>query len=132
MIPDERNLMAANEAFYAAFSRQDAAAMDSLWARETEVACLHPGWAPLVGREAVVESWREILLGGDAPDNIRCRRAVARIAGDVGWVICEEVLRGGILGATNVFVREQGVWRMVHHHAAPIASPEPEPEGLPN
>ncbi|MGE5047195.1 MAG: nuclear transport factor 2 family protein [Deltaproteobacteria bacterium] len=132
MSRDERDLLSANEAFYAAFSRHDAAAMDSLWARGTEVACLHPGWEALIGREAVVESWRRILLGGGAPDSVRCRSPVAHIAGDVGWVVCEEVLPGGTLAATNVFVREGGAWRMVHHHASPIPSPEPEPEGLPN
>jgi ketosteroid isomerase-like protein len=132
MSPDERDLLAANEAFYAAFSRQDAAAMDSLWARDAEVACLHPGWEALVGREPVVESWRQILLGGGAPGNVRCRHPVAHIVGDAGWVICEEVLPGGTLAATNVFVRERRAWRMVHHHASPIPSPEPAPEGLPN
>lgn len=132
MSPDERDVLAANEAFYAAFARRDAAAMDSLWARETEVACLHPGWEALVGREPVVESWRRILLGGGAPQSVRCRRPVARIVADVGWVICKEVLPGGTLAATNLFVRERGAWRMVHHHASPIPSAEPEPEGLPN
>lgn len=132
MSPDERGVLAANEAFYAAFARQDAAAMDSLWARETGVACLHPGWEALVGREPVVESWRRMFLAGGAPAGVRCRRPVARVVGDVGWVICEEVLPGGSLAATNVFVRERGAFRMVHHHASPIPAAEPGPEGLPN
>src|SRR5689334_748063 len=89
---EEREVLAANDAFYAAFARRDAAAMDALWAREAEVACLHPGWEALFGREAVVESWRRILLGGGAPASIRCERARAHVAGGAAWVICEEVL----------------------------------------
>ena len=42
-MPDETSaVLAANQAFYAAFARRDTAAMDDLWARETRVACLHP------------------------------------------------------------------------------------------
>ncbi len=132
MSRDERDVLAANEAFYAAFADKDMAAMESLWARDTPVACLHPGWEALVGRERVIESWRRILLGGGAPDSVRCHRPIANVAGDVAWVICEEVLPGGRLAATNVFVRERGAFRMVHHHASPIPPAEPSPEGLPN
>jgi ketosteroid isomerase-like protein len=130
--PEELEVLAANEAFYDAFARKDAAAMDALWARDTPVACLHPGWAALVGREPVVESWRRILLGGGAPASIRCERARAHLAGGMAWVICEEILPGGALVATNLFVRERGSWRLVHHHASPLPPPAPRPEGLPN
>ena len=132
MTAEEREVLAANEAFYAAFSRRDAEAMDALWAREAQVACLHPGWEPLVGREAVVGSWRRILLGGGAPPSIRCEGATAHVEGDAAWVICAEVLPGGALAATNVFVREGGAWRIVHHHASPLPPPPPKPGGLPN
>ena len=56
------------------------------------MACLHPGWEPLVGREAVVTSWRRILLGGGAPAQIRCERAQAHVTGDAAWVVCAEVI----------------------------------------
>jgi hypothetical protein len=132
MSPEEREVLAANEAFYAAFADNDAGAMDSLWSRETPVACLHPGWDALVGREPVIESWRRILLGGGAPAGVRCRRPVAHVVGAVAWVICEEVLPGGRLAATNVFVRERAGWRMVHHHASAMPPAEPDSEDFPN
>ena len=40
--------------------------------------------------------------------------------GDVAIVVCEEELRDGSLAATNLFVREEGNWRMMHHQASPI------------
>src|SRR5215469_7466233 len=54
-------LLAANLDFYRAFATRDMAAMERVWARETPVLCLHPGWALLRGRDAVLESWRQIL-----------------------------------------------------------------------
>ena len=132
MTEEEREVLRANDAFYAAFARRDAAAMDALWAREAKVACLHPGWEPLVGRDAVVSSWRRILLGGGAPPSIRCEGATAHVAGGMAWVICAEILPGGALAATNVFVHEGGAWRMVHHHASALPPPAPRPAGMPN
>jgi len=35
-------------------------------------------------------------------------------------VICEEELQAGHLIATNIFVKEDGGWRMVHHQASPL------------
>jgi len=72
MTAAEREVLEANAAFYAAFEQRDPEAMDALWAREAPVACLHPGWEPLFGREAVVGSWRRILL-----EAARRRRSVA-------------------------------------------------------
>jgi len=131
MTAEERDVLDANAAFYAVFARRDADAMDALWAREAEVACLHPGWEPLLGREAVVASWRRIILGGGAPPGIRCERARAHVRGDLAWVVCAEVVPGGALAATNVFARENGAWKLVHHHASPM--PQPRADGtLPN
>ncbi|HUJ28892.1 MAG TPA: nuclear transport factor 2 family protein [Myxococcales bacterium] len=127
MTKDEQEVLQANEAFYEAFEAGDIGAMDACWAREAPIACLHPGWEPLLGREAVMHSWRGILLGGGAPGAIRCERAVARVSGDCAWVVCREVLPAGSLVATNVFQREGGAWRMVHHHASPMPPPRPAP-----
>ena len=134
MPDDTSEVLAANAAFYDAFAQRDAAAMEDLWARESKVACLHPGWEPLLGREAVLLSWRRILLAGGAPPSIRCERQQAYRAGEAAWVICAEVVPGGVLAATNVFVRERGKWRMAHHHSSPLPAHESAPEsgGLPN
>ncbi len=120
MMPDEDAVLAANAAFYRAFTTRDVSAMEALWARETPVACIHPGWQVLNGREAVMASWRGILAG--APPAIRCSEEIARVTGSAAFVICTETLEGGELVATNLFVREDGAWKMTHHHAGPVAS----------
>lgn len=128
-VPDDPNaVLAANRAFYEAFDAGDFERIDALWARDHEASVIHPGWAPIHGRDAVLESWKGILEGPSPPD-IRCGDAHARIEGDLAIVMCVEHLGGGDLLATNVFVHEQGAWRMVHHHAAPAPPPMPEPQG---
>ncbi len=125
----------ANDAFYVAFATRDAEAMDALWARQGPVTCIHPGWAALSGRREVMLSWQAILANPDAP-KIQCRSAVAHVHGDSAYVVCYEVLEQGFLVATNVFVREDGAWRMVHHQAGATPPPpeddEPAPEAAPN
>ena len=64
MTPDERSVLTANDAFYAAFRAQDLVAMDILWSRDARVLCVHPGWEPLEGRELVMRSWRAIFENG--------------------------------------------------------------------
>jgi ketosteroid isomerase-like protein len=114
----EPAVIAANEAFYDAFRREDHAAMNELWARRAPVACIHPGWGALLGRDRVMQSWRAIMENG-APQ-IRCASPQVLRLGDTALVICEEHMAEGRLIATNAFVLEDGRWRMVHHHAGPV------------
>jgi ketosteroid isomerase-like protein len=132
---DERAILEANERFYLAFRQRDAAEMDALWAREVPIACIHPGWGPLMGRSAVMRSWREILSNPDAP-KVECGAPEVTRIGDVAHVICVERVEierdgsSGLFVATNLFAREDGAWRLVHHQASPIAdevSEEPDP-----
>ena len=113
-------LLSANEAFYDAFDTADLDAMSAIWASEHAVACLHPGAPPIFGREAVLRSWVEILTAPQRPA-IQCVDPQAIAFHESGMVICREVLPGGALAATNVFVREGGVWRIVHHQAGPLS-----------
>jgi hypothetical protein len=122
---DEQEVLFANDAFYRAFGDRDFAAMDALWAREVEVACIHPGWGALAGRRAVVESWQSLLANARSPTP-QCRAPRAFVHGEAAFVICFEDLAGNYLLATNVFVRERGAWRMVHHQSGPTADRPPE------
>jgi ketosteroid isomerase-like protein len=108
----------ANDAFYIAFRGRDLAAMDDLWAREAPVACIHPGWHALSGREDVMDSWQGILTNPNSPQ-INCHKARAYLAGDSGFVICYETMGDTVLVATNIFVREAGTWKLAHHQAGP-------------
>ncbi|MGZ3421500.1 MAG: nuclear transport factor 2 family protein [Polyangiales bacterium] len=128
---DEDDVLKANARFYDAFVRRDADAMDALWARTLPVACIHPGWSALRGRARVLASWRGIL-GNPGSPKLRCVGASVHLLGEVAFVICYEEVEGGRLLATNVYAREDGEWKMVHHQAGPTSrrdeDEEPESE----
>ena len=118
-ISDSDAVLSANLEFYRAFTSRDAKGMDIVWAREAPVSCVHPGWTPVTGRNAVLQSWRNILGNPESP-HVMCHDDRVFLYGDIATVICEEELNDGHLIATNVFIREGGQWRMVHHQASPI------------
>lgn len=118
MSSPDAEVLAANHAFYEAFSRGDIDAIDELWARRAPVACVHPGWDALHGRDEVMASWRSILDGG-APE-VRCTRPSAYVLGDSAYVVCGESIGDAELVATNLFVREDDAWRLVFHQAGPV------------
>lgn len=113
-------VLQANLGFYEAFAARDMEAMDRCWSTQHRVACAHPGWQVIHGRERVMASWRAILEGTSAPD-IHCQGAQTILVDQVAVVTCVERLADARLVATNVFALEEGLWKMVHHHAAPFA-----------
>ena len=121
MTDDEREVLQVNAAFYEAFCRRDFDGMEHLWAIEHEVAVVHPGWPALHGRDKVLASWQGILQSPTSPD-IACTRVHVFVNGDVAFVICTEKLFTGDLIATNVFMRESGDWKLVHHQAGPTTA----------
>lgn len=125
----EIEVLFANETFYAAFTGRDLETMDRIWSRDAFVSCIHPGWNTLRGRAEVMASWRAILSDPQSP-GVVVSHAAARVHGDVAYALCYEHLSGAILAATNIFIREDGWWRLVHHQAG--ASPPPgEPDENP-
>ncbi|HEV2098892.1 MAG TPA: nuclear transport factor 2 family protein [Stellaceae bacterium] len=122
---DHDSVLAANLEFYRAFTARDVAGMDALWARRVPVACLHPGWAALTDRQEIMSSWTGILTSPGAP-RIACYDERVMLYGDTALVLCEEELDGGTLAASNFFVREDGGWRIAHHHAGQIVRRQAE------
>ena len=118
---DEDAVLAANLEFYRAFATRDFSAMEALWARRSPVACVHPGWTVLTDRAAVIGSWRNILANPASP-RIVCFDERVFLYGTLALVLCEEELEGGTLAASNLFVREDGKWRLAHHQAGQIVA----------
>jgi ketosteroid isomerase-like protein len=117
----------ANAGFYRAFEALDLSAMEEVWAHGEHVKCVHPGWPLLTGWEAVRASWETIFLN---TQEMRFTLTDVRVAaaGDLAWVTCTENIlsdtdgRVGVTSilATNLFERDRGAWRMVHHHASHV------------
>lgn len=125
---DHQALLFVNEAFYQAFADRDSRAMRALWSETAPLTCIHPGWGMLGGREAVLDSWTAIISNPESP-NIECRAPTATLYGDTGIVICFEQIEEQFLIATNIFVREGKIWKIVHHQSGPTSEvPEIEPD----
>ena len=122
---------ACEQAFYAAFEAQDADAMMAVWAERAPLVCIHPTGPPLTDREAVAESWRRIFEGGGEVRFTLSERRTVEDA-DVSVRHLRENIHHGpgfrdttVVLASNVFVRENGGWRLCMHHASqgPVRAP---------
>lgn len=131
LLTTKNAVLNANLSFYEAFANQDYAAMALVWANGDHIACIHPGWQALHGREQVLASWRAILDAGHTP-SVRCEDARATVLDHTAIVTCVERVDRAQLIATNVFVLDSGLWKMCHHQAAPFSQrPIPSPEKPP-
>jgi SnoaL-like domain len=124
---EEEAVRAANQRFYAAFESLKMAEMEAVWAHDDRVECVQPGWELLLGWDEVRERWARIFK-----NTKRVRVALSglwvRVEGDVGWVACtarvttafSEGFDEAVVQATNIFVRREGSWLLVAHHASPL------------
>jgi ketosteroid isomerase-like protein len=120
-------VLAANRAFYEAFEGSDLDAMSDLWEHGDHVVCTHPGWGSLRGWGAVSASFLSMFQASHGLQFILTDVA-AEVDGDVAWVSLDENILneevGGTASTINLFRRRSGRWRLVAHHASPIAVDE--------
>ena len=130
---DEKSEVAkANESFYRAFESLDVKEMEKVWARDCEIQCGHPGWRVLRGWEPVMESWRRIFENTPSMHFMLTDVSID-VRGSLAWVTLYENLTSSIEGqnvsvtilATNIFTKDSGGWRMIHHHGSSVAQPSP-------
>jgi SnoaL-like protein len=117
----------ANEAFYMAFEGKDFTAMQHIWSPSRDIVCLHPGWPALVGRDAVLESWRGILSNPQQGQVSFYGATCTQIGQDAVAVVCYEQAGGNVMVATNVFVAEDDRLCLVSHQAGFCANPPAAP-----
>ena len=126
-IDDKAVVLAANQAFYNAFSDRDLIAMRALcWQGATSI-CIHPGSQPLVGWSAIEQSWDAIFRN---TDSLQIDLEVVRVEVDrsLAYVVVQEIVLQANQGrkmkaqsiATNVFQKMAQKWYLVSHHGSPI------------
>jgi ketosteroid isomerase-like protein len=131
--PAVESVRAANQAFYRAFESLALARMDEVWSHEGQVTCVHPGWEVADGWPAVRRSF-ETIFRNTTQISLSVDEERIDVRGERAWVVCIERVRSddstGAIVATNVFRRDGGRWRMVHHHGSPVlVSPRPSSPG---
>ena len=133
MQDEAERVRATNQRFYDALSNQNMLVMEQVWSHSRYVRCVHPGWNMVEGWDAIRESWREIFTDAicltvtpEDPD--------VTVVGPTAIVTCREKITSFTLDgsstsaaqATNVFEKVDGHWLLIHHHASPLARPEPQ------
>ncbi len=124
---DEEKVREANRSFYLALEGLDLERMDRVWLHDDSVKCVHPGWELLSGWDEVRESWARIFENTERM-RVTISNVMVQMEGDIAWVVCNENItsttRSGfdtaLVLATNIFVRREENWLMIHHHASPL------------
>lgn len=127
-------VLAANEKFYAALTaafRGELEPMEAVWSHGEDVTYLGPDGRFLVGWKEVYADWAGLAglrLGGE----VRPVDPVVHVAGELA--VCHnfeygqnrvmEPLKASIkIRTTNIFRKENGVWKMIGHHTDRLPAP---------
>jgi len=125
----EAGVRAANSAFYAALEARDLDAMADVWEHSDRIVVTHPGWPMLRGWARVAGSWDAIFRNTGYIQFVLTDEQVT-VVDDSAWVTLDEnilqsgsaeELSGSKATSVNVFVRGDDGWKMVVHHASPVA-----------
>ena len=122
--PDE-----AEQAFYTAFANTNLEAMMQVWLDSDTVTCVHPVGPRISGHAAVRTSWAEIFRSSGGlkfrlGEVSRTQDALLAI-----HVLHEHIAVPGEPAerppavATNIYQLTKEGWRMILHHASPVAMP---------
>jgi len=126
----------AEQAFYRAFELADLVEMMAVWAEEEDIVCVHPGGGRHCGVVEVRESWRQIFSEGP---RLRFRLAGNRVTSGRMWSVHSVYEHVTVAGdprptnpvlSTNIYLLTDRGWRMLVHHASPLA-PEAAPQESP-
>ena len=123
----EDEIRQASEQFYAALNREingDPGPMMEVWSHGSEVSTMHPLGGINVGWEDVRTGWEQAAQAiSDGQVSLE-DLVVVPLADDVAYTVGTEhgqaKVGGDTVGVdwrvTNIYRREGGEWKIVHHH----------------
>lgn len=119
-------VMAASAQFYAALNRMlggRKGAMDDIWSHNTTASTMHPIGGREVGWAAIRPVWDQVASlasGGKVALVDQVLSVTGATAVEVGIERGHGTLAGERIAieqrVTNVYRREKGAWKVVHHH----------------
>src|SRR5579864_5038439 len=126
----EDEVRQASDRFYAALNqllKGNPAPMSDVWSHGSDVSTMHPIGGRELGWDQVRQTWEQTsqaLANVDLGEVTVSDLVVIPVGSDVAYTLGTEDIRGNVGGqsvstgarATNVYRREGGVWKMVHHH----------------
>jgi ketosteroid isomerase-like protein len=122
----ENEVRKASEQFYVALNRMihgDASSMPDIWPHTPAVTAMHPIGGRQVGWDKVRESFQQvaqIASGG----RVALEEQIIQVTGDLAYELGAERGQATFAGeqvtldhrVTNIYRREAGSWKIVHHH----------------
>jgi len=122
----EDEIRAVSEEFYAALNRMlagDATSLGDIWSHSSTVTALHPIGDWHVGWDEVKTSFGEVAKASTG-GQVDITDQLIRVAGDMAYEVGMEHADFSIAGesltvnsrVTNIYRREDGAWKVVHHH----------------
>ena len=136
-MPAEDEVRAASRQFYAALNsvlNGNAGPMADVWSRGADATAMHPIGGRQIGWDEVWASWQQIA-GIASGGSVALDDQLIRMIGDAAYEFGTERVDAMVAGnpvrwgirVTNVYRREAGAWRIVHHHTDAV----PEMQGGP-
>ena len=126
-LSNKETVLAANQAFYDAFSSRDLKNMNILWWQGMTSLCIHPGGDVLLGWDNIQASWESIFRN---TNSFEIDFEVVKVELDeaVAYVVVREMVLQSSRGrkvkapsiATNIFQKMAQKWYLVSHHGSPI------------
>jgi ketosteroid isomerase-like protein len=126
MLSQENEVRKASEQFYAGLNRMangDAGPLSDIWSQRSDATAMHPIGGREVGWDKVRESFRQVAQVA-SEGRITLDDQLIQVSGDLAYEVGVE--RGGLklVGeqaaingrVTNIYRREGGHWKIVHHH----------------
>ena len=130
----ETEVQQASDQFYAALdqmvSKGDAGPVKAAWSKGQQGSTMHPIGGREVGRDQILAAWEQAAPAFSGGHVTVDELVVVPLSEDVAYTVGIERVEGKVGGepirgewrATNIYRREDGGWKIVHHHAD--ASPE--------
>ena len=122
----EAEVRHASTQFYQALNKMangDASSLASIWSNSSDVTAMHPIGGRQTGWEAVAGSFQGVAdIASDG--QIELMEQVIHVVGDLAYEIGTERGQFKMAGrfvefeprVTNIYRREAGSWKIVHHH----------------
>jgi len=122
----EDEVRAASAEFYAGLNRMlagDASSLSAIWSHSPTVTALHPIGDWHVGWDDVRSSFEKVAKAS-AGGEVKLTDQLIRVAGDTAYEVGAEHAQFSVAGVpltvnsrvTNIYHREAGAWKIVHHH----------------
>ena len=122
----KEEVLQASKQFYAALNRMlagDTGPLANIWSHSPAVTSMHPIGGREVGWEKVGDSFKQVAglaSGGEVGLNDQRIEVDGNMAYEVGTEKGQATFAGQKVSiehrVTNVYRKEAGAWKMVHHH----------------